>query len=721
MLLLSSLWFRPLTWPRAGCRSGSALLLGSLLAFAPVEGALAAPTPSPLAVCETAISSGTQALDLLQLDTAWKHASQALKLCPESIPAHRLYQRVQEARRFGPWMREEYRVRTTTSPQDIGARLLLASALLITSAPKPGYPSLSSDEALAVLKEVDALLEAASTLRETPDWLEVKVETERFRSQQEDQPWKPTALLPLIEAQASARPELASALVLATRQEDATKALELCTRWATETEGWLKAKKKVQPAPVFPPPACGRLVTDKKLEDTQKLAFQKKLESLIPAKPTAADQPRLHALYLLSRAMVQPTEQRFAPQLERIEAALRTVNPGWKGLDPILPTPAWRTALRDADSKMEMRERLEQLDALFLLYKGDAKAEQAIQRQLLRTLAHPSLKTLAGRQARLEALAAWSWSASAAGEVAWILAEAGVALPRALELADSALLALAGDSTVPGGPDLLAAQAEYRSHLGNLLDTKGYLLMLLDRIPEAQLILHQAWGFEPLGEIGTHLARALELGGRTDEAFSVQLQALTQVFEDSALHGEATERLTRLAEGRLFYAATPDTLLALEKARVGRNRPAEGESDVEEVSTGLKGQPSPSFSLSMLEGPAQTLETLKGKVTVLSFWASWCGPCKAELPILQDLYKKLGPKGVVFLAANAGEDEATVKQFLQSSGLAIPTGMAGDDMLSRFAVDSIPRLIVIGPDGKVLHDGAGFHPGLGEELEALLK
>lgn len=732
----------PLRHSFTAALSGTLLALGTLTGMAPQAAAagVSAGVTADVSLAKPAVASATCTADVLAAqrnatlglnDAAWRLLQSALRTCPDDLPAQRLYQHLQVKRGTSPWMLEEYRAGRSRHPADAMANLLLSSALLAANSPAVTGHMPDKTRLPEVLAELDSLLEAAVSLRETPDWLEIKVGTEALRSLHTRQPWKPTALKSAIEAHAAARPELANTLLSAFTEDDTARGLELCLQWATETERALKAKKPPVQSAVFPAPRCGALAQRPGLDTARQEELLKKVASFIPAKATKADEGRLLALYQFYRAASTAStgtakDAGPPPERARLEQSLKVQFPGWQGFPPARPLEAWKTQLKDASGKMVMTERLAELDALLLLYKDQVDAEQAIQLRILRTLTHPSLKSLTGRQARLEALAAWSWPDSALSEVAWTLAEAGIALPRALELADRALLVMGKPAPVPPGDasasgDLLARAAEGQETLGGLLDTRGYILLLLDRVPEAVVVLQAAWRLTPDGIIGTHLARALELSGQPDAAFAQQLQALATDIEDPAVKTEAQERLGRLADGRFLLTSGVEALVGLELSRQSREaRSSDPEEAAPAQPVGLKGKAVPTFSLAMLDGSTHTPTSLKGKVVVLSFWASWCGPCKAELPVLQDLYGKLGPRGVVFLAANAGEDRETVQGFIKSSGMILPVGLAGDEMLSSFEIDSIPRLLVVGPEGTVLHDGAGFHEGLGTELEALL-
>lgn len=106
----------------------------------------------------------------------------------------------------------------------------------------------------------------------------------------------------------------------------------------------------------------------------------------------------------------------------------------------------------------------------------------------------------------------------------------------------------------------------------------------------------------------------------------------------------------------------------------------------------------------LLQAPAGTsldAETLKGKVVVLEFWATWCGPCVLAIPHLNELAEKFKDKPVRFIAITS-EDEATVKTFLAKKPINAWVALDADQaMHAAFAVSSIPHTVVLGKDGLI--------------------
>jgi peroxiredoxin len=108
------------------------------------------------------------------------------------------------------------------------------------------------------------------------------------------------------------------------------------------------------------------------------------------------------------------------------------------------------------------------------------------------------------------------------------------------------------------------------------------------------------------------------------------------------------------------------------------------------------------FTLSDLNGTKWTLRALAGKVVLVNFWATWCPPCRKELPDLQALYQRFGPQGFVILAIS-DEDSGKVKPFVTEQKLTYPVLLdSGRKVNQLFQVEGIPKSFVYGRDGKLV-------------------
>ena len=132
------------------------------------------------------------------------------------------------------------------------------------------------------------------------------------------------------------------------------------------------------------------------------------------------------------------------------------------------------------------------------------------------------------------------------------------------------------------------------------------------------------------------------------------------------------------------------------------------------------GKLAPDFTLTGLDGQEVSLSAFRGQPVLLNFWAIWCGPCRMEMPLLQDMYEKWTDEGLVFLAVNLQEDPARVKEFIEDAGYTFPVLLSpGNKIPLAYNIRGIPATFFIDADG-VIRDikiGAFFTAG---EIESKL-
>ena len=98
-----------------------------------------------------------------------------------------------------------------------------------------------------------------------------------------------------------------------------------------------------------------------------------------------------------------------------------------------------------------------------------------------------------------------------------------------------------------------------------------------------------------------------------------------------------------------------------------------------------------------------SLAALKGKVVFLNFWATWCGPCRAEMPSMEALYSRYREKGLEILAVNMREEQGQVIAFMRNNGLTFPAVLDSDGRVGNsYGIQAIPTSFIIDREGKII-------------------
>ena len=120
----------------------------------------------------------------------------------------------------------------------------------------------------------------------------------------------------------------------------------------------------------------------------------------------------------------------------------------------------------------------------------------------------------------------------------------------------------------------------------------------------------------------------------------------------------------------------------------------------------VPGQPpstgAPDFELENLDGETVTLSGLRGRPVMLNFWASWCGPCRQEMPDIQQVFEdgKWKEQGLVILVINVGETPSTVREFIEGNGFSFPVLLDEDNSVARaYNIRGIPATFFIDRSG----------------------
>lgn len=131
------------------------------------------------------------------------------------------------------------------------------------------------------------------------------------------------------------------------------------------------------------------------------------------------------------------------------------------------------------------------------------------------------------------------------------------------------------------------------------------------------------------------------------------------------------------------------------------------------VSASLKPSGAPDFTLKSAAGDNLRLSEYRGEVVLINFWASWCGPCRQEMPILSELHDKYRALGFTVLGVNVEADSSKAKKLLQELPVSFPVVFDADSVVSRqYDVVAMPSTVLVDRDGNMRYLHKGYKPGL---------
>ncbi len=204
----------------------------------------------------------------------------------------------------------------------------------------------------------------------------------------------------------------------------------------------------------------------------------------------------------------------------------------------------------------------------------------------------------------------------------------------------------------------------------------------------------------------THLVRQI----RVDLKAEIQKRGVDDVKTADETFDYATTKVGEAAPPEQFAWSPPrDATVAKEEA------PDEGAGSA----TALEGKPAPDFTLAAVDGSKVALADLKDHVIVLDFWATWCGPCVASIPHIDQINADLSDKGLKVFAVNLQEPKPQVQKFIVSKKLTLPVLLDADGATGKkYLANAIPETVIIGKDGVVKKVFVGF--GGDEPLRAAI-
>lgn len=146
------------------------------------------------------------------------------------------------------------------------------------------------------------------------------------------------------------------------------------------------------------------------------------------------------------------------------------------------------------------------------------------------------------------------------------------------------------------------------------------------------------------------------------------------------------------------------------------------QDDINETTLIHAGDEAPDFTVEMLDGSKQTLSALRGKVVLVTFWATWCPPCRQEMAHMQEgVIDHFAGKDLVVIPISRGETRATVESFIKKMGYTFPVGLDQDKSIYlKYATNYVPRSFVIDREGKVVYVAVGYDEVVAEEINAAI-
>lgn len=119
-------------------------------------------------------------------------------------------------------------------------------------------------------------------------------------------------------------------------------------------------------------------------------------------------------------------------------------------------------------------------------------------------------------------------------------------------------------------------------------------------------------------------------------------------------------------------------------------------------------------------GSTMTISEFRGRPVLLTFWASWCGPCRVELPELSKLYGELAGRGFVLLTVNVDWNPAAGQRYLAALGLSLPVYRLDPRDTKSLGIDALPANILLDTDGRFLRAYKGYTPAMIEDVRSLV-
>ncbi|MEO8027396.1 MAG: redoxin family protein [Bryobacteraceae bacterium] len=262
------------------------------------------------------------------------------------------------------------------------------------------------------------------------------------------------------------------------------------------------------------------------------------------------------------------------------------------------------------------------------------------------------------------------------------------------------------------GKDAAKRREEVERGLGRAMLYQANAYFILKQPEQSTRLAEKSFALYPTSESARELAKIYLAQGRQDDALKAYAEAFT-IPDARATDDE--RRQYRQTLGELYRkvkgsdAGLGDLVLSAydrSTAIVAERKKRLRELDPNSEATDLR-----EFTLPGVSGNKLSLASLKGKVIVMDFWATWCGPCRKQHPLYQEVMDQFKQrKDIVFLAVNTDDDRSLVLPFLDELKWDTSSVYFEDGLSRLLQVTSIPTTVLVGKDGKIASRMNGFVP-----------
>jgi len=273
--------------------------------------------------------------------------------------------------------------------------------------------------------------------------------------------------------------------------------------------------------------------------------------------------------------------------------------------------------------------------------------------------------------------------------IAWLMSEQTLLIDKAPQVMAFTLQKFKDNET----------SLQWRDELGAMIyDTQANVYQAQNKIDQALEAYGTAIDYYEQPETLLRRGTLLEQKGALQAALDDYISALGHAPAQAMITSRVKAIYTQLNPTKDVDSFMADLQQSLQETRK------------EEVLAEASFNDTPEFELTDLNGQVLNNTNLLGKVVFVDFWATWCNPCRRELPEFQTFYNKYkdNPR-VAFIAASTDSEPAKVQPFVEQMGFSFPIALAGE-VATKFGVEGIPSLFIIGPSGKIRYKIVGFDP-----------